>query len=607
MRSHPPLSRVVITLIVVCSYSVGNVPAAGAAVTGWEKGASMNPTSPEDFGSAAFRESLRQLVNAHANMVSLTIPYHQDTIHSVDIQRGWNTPSDRALIRAIDAAHELGLAVALNIHVESHDGFWRAEISPADRNAWFTNYAGILNAYAALGETHGVEQMTIGTELIGMSSAAVDSTNTQHWKDMIADVRSRFSGALTYSANHGGSGITNEKDAIGFWADLDSIGISAYHPLSQNNEASVETMKEEWDTWNKTEVQPLQQKYNKPILFTEVGYRSVTAAHKDPWEYSRGGCYDPAEQVRDYDALFSYWNTDPHMQGVVLWDWKTDPHAGGDGNTDFTPQSKPAQRLITHWFRSGTVYPAAAHDGTGSNAGAACLAFASAGNSSSFMGNSSSSSLSPAAFVPLVTGTGSSSSEGGGIQSSSGHASGGAASSSSSSAAGSNKSGSGVSTGGSGGGAGGGSESSASSSAAVSSGVLSSNTSVAPSGGNGNSTGGSGGSNGSGPGGPGASSPVSPGSGAGGSSSGGVAPPGYGGGLPSGSPGSGAASGAAGAPTTAGIAPPAFGGGSSPVIPHLPPAAGRGALPVRHDVPALRWILSLSTMAWFIHRFYQPF
>jgi hypothetical protein len=48
--------------------------------------------------------------------------------------------------------------------------------------------------------------------------------------------------------------------------------------------------------------------------------------------------------------LFSYWNTQEFMQGAHFWFWSANPGYGGQGNTDYTPQHKQAESVLTKWF-----------------------------------------------------------------------------------------------------------------------------------------------------------------------------------------------------------------------------------------------------------------
>lgn len=329
---------------------------AQAAVSNWQKGASTVPRSDTDYASDSFKQSMRDLKATNSNYVTMVIPLYQSNIYATNVEKGWNTPTNQALIDGINYAHSIGLKVNLKPHVDSYDGQWRASINPGDRNAWFGSYGFHLKNYAQIAADHGVEQMTIGSELINMAAHDANGTNTQKWNALIAEVRAIFGGQLTYSANWGGPGWTDEKNRIQFWSNLDKIGISAYYPLA-TNDTSVNGFKQKWGEINANDITPLQQKYNKPVIFTEVGYRSLDWAHWAPYEYNGSGTPDQGEQARLYEALYSYWNEHGTMEGVHWWDWSTNPNAGGQGNIDYTPQNKQAEEVMRTWNGSEAPTP----------------------------------------------------------------------------------------------------------------------------------------------------------------------------------------------------------------------------------------------------------
>lgn len=319
---------------------------AFAAVADWQKGATVSPRWSEDFSSDTFKQSLQKLRGTSANYVTLVVPFYQSNVGSTDIHNGSNTPTDAALAAGIDYAHSIGLKVSLKPLVDSDDGQWRAYINPGDRQGWFNAYGNSVRHVAQIGAQHGAEQIIIGTELYDMTSRNVNGTNTQNWKSLIASLRSIYHGLLTYSAQHDDP---DEKDAIDFWGDLDSIGLSAYHPLQGGN---VDQLKQSWDQWNNNAIRPMQQRYGKPVVFTEVGYKSVPGSHNEPGAWWMGGGPDQGEQAMDYEALYSYWNDQPYMQGVQWWNWSSDPNAGGPNDTDYTPQGKQAQDVMKKWNTS---------------------------------------------------------------------------------------------------------------------------------------------------------------------------------------------------------------------------------------------------------------
>jgi len=345
---------------------------ARAAVVDWLQGASMVPRSTTDLGTDSFRRSLANLAATGANSVAFVYPVYQDRANSSQLNAGWNTPTDAALRSAIAAAHDLGLSVNLKLHAEVYDGTWRAHIRPDNRNTWYASYNTHLMYLARLGMEYGVDLLTIGTEMVSTAASSENPDNTQRWNTMIANVRGVYSGKLVYGANsnsNNNSPFTNEKKYINFWSSLDYAGISAYYQL--NSDSSVEGMKGAWNYWNNNDLRAFQQSTGKPLLFAEIGYRSIDGSRMAPWDWARGGAVNQDEQANAYEALMSYWNDHGYMGGIYWWDWSTNPDAGGSGSGDFTPQNKKAQQVMTKWFTNapgpGTPGTAPAFGSSGSS------------------------------------------------------------------------------------------------------------------------------------------------------------------------------------------------------------------------------------------------
>ncbi len=217
---------------------------AEAAVTDWSRGASIQPISTTDFGSSSFQQSLRNLKATGANYVSLIVPYYQSNDTSSDIQAGYNTPTDAALGSAIDYAHSIGLAVAINIHNETYTGDWRADIAPSDRNAWFASFNAELQHVGQIAQAHHAEMLVMGTEMVSVASSKINNDNTQRWQTLISNLRNIYAGKLTYDANstnNNGDPFEDEKESVGFWGSLDYAGLSVYYNLNtgDNSVASL--------------------------------------------------------------------------------------------------------------------------------------------------------------------------------------------------------------------------------------------------------------------------------------------------------------------------------------------------------------------------------
>jgi len=213
--------------------------------------------------------------------------------------------------------------------------------SKLDQQIWNESYRGYLIQYAHLAEELNVEILCIGTELCSQVDA-----NQTYWKDLIAEVRSVYSGKLTYAANW------DCYPDFPFWADLDYIGIDAYFPLETGNSEDQRSASEAWNRWKPT-MAALSDSVSTPILFTEYGYRSCEGALIEPWTNENNLNADEAAQSTGYQSLYSSIWSEPWFAGGFLWKWHCKEHIHKkDRSTDFTPQAKPALHHVKSVYRA---------------------------------------------------------------------------------------------------------------------------------------------------------------------------------------------------------------------------------------------------------------
>lgn len=315
--------------------------------------------APNQYNTADSDRSFESMADTGANWVSLLTTWYQEDRHSKEIYSNVLTPLDSDLTHAINKAHAEGLKVLLKPHVNlQYDDVFRGRIGPdftdADWNEWFASYANFINHYAEFAEANNVDMFAVGTELV---SSAHRKAN---WEAIIAGVRSRYSGPLTYAANHTGEdcyqkpGGIDDPDCVQFWESLDYIGIDSYYNLTSQFDPSVEQIKQAWDG-PLNHLAALAAKYpGKPIVFTEIGYRSWDGANKQPWCYncSGGGStgIDLQEQVDTYRALLEVFHDQSWFGGVFWWDWTDGENNSGTCDDGYSPHNKPAENLIRDWY-----------------------------------------------------------------------------------------------------------------------------------------------------------------------------------------------------------------------------------------------------------------
>ncbi len=321
--------------------------AAQDPLAGWGwKGMTVSPMREGFFTSQEFKESIDSIAALHVDSIALVIPYTQSGLRSTEVRRTYNTPTDAELAFAIDYVHAKGMKVMLKPHLRAADGTWQLHIDPPNRAAWFKSYGAIIKGYARIGEEHKVEVISIGAEMLSLTSELHNKSNTRYWTDLIKELRAIYSGKLTFSAHWGPGRELDEKAQIAFWPLLDYIGISAYFDFPTDG-YSREEVHAQWAEWERTEVLPLQQRHNMPVIFTEVGYRSVSGTRLWPWDWTLGHVYDEEEQAALYDALFSYWSQRDYMKGAFIWEWRQN---FPPGNTYYAVKGKLAEGVIGRWF-----------------------------------------------------------------------------------------------------------------------------------------------------------------------------------------------------------------------------------------------------------------
>jgi hypothetical protein len=198
------------------------------------------------------------------------------------------------------------------------------------------SYRDFILTYAKVAESLNAEILCIGTEL-----EQFVMNRSAYWQKLIQDIRSIYKGKLTYAANW------DEFKRVPFWKDLDFIGIDAYFPLSEKKTPTIAEFESGWKV-HKAAILGVQKQFNKPILFTEYGYRSVDFTGKKPWDSNRvEGALNLAAQVNGLQAIHNQFWKEEWFAGGFIWKWfHRHEKVGGKKNNRFTPQNKPAEELI---------------------------------------------------------------------------------------------------------------------------------------------------------------------------------------------------------------------------------------------------------------------
>ena len=301
----------------------------------------------------AHRDSITQknidpLLNINANYAAI-MPFAmvKDLAHpevNYDAERQWFGETITGGKQYINTLKKNNINAMLKPQLWVWKGEFTGLLEMKTEADWLTfekTYSKFILAFAQVAEDTNTEIFCIGTELEKFVAA-----RPEYWSKLIKDIRETYKGKLTYAANW------NEFEKTPFWEQLDYIGIDAYFPVSDSKTPTVEECLKGWIK-HKATIKQFADKYNKPVLFTEFGYRSIDYAAKAPWTVDRiEENVNLEAQVNTTKALFeAFWKEDWFAGGFV-WKWFINhDKVGGIDNNRFTPQNKPAETLIKEPYK----------------------------------------------------------------------------------------------------------------------------------------------------------------------------------------------------------------------------------------------------------------
>ncbi len=284
-------------------------------------------------------ESIKHLFdNVNAKFISIPITWFQDDIDSTEIARDTitgSTPMDEAVGHAINYAHKTGLKVMLKPHVDLYTEAPRYYIIPSVD--WFITYTGFIIHYARLAEEYNVELFCIGTEL--------GETTTEEWEDIwrtiIFEIRKVYKGQLIYAANW------DRYQDVPFWDELDFIGIDAYFPLTENENATIEELDKAWEYYT-SEIEDFLKSndYEQPVIFTELGYANVDGCNVEPW-LTCSHREDQDEQADCLDSALAVLTEKPWFKGIYWWDYLPTQRTEKYG---FHLGGKIVEGILSEWY-----------------------------------------------------------------------------------------------------------------------------------------------------------------------------------------------------------------------------------------------------------------
>ncbi|MBI5857580.1 MAG: glycoside hydrolase [Sphingobacteriales bacterium] len=276
----------------------------------------------------------------NANWVSLMPFAFMRDIDSPRIQynseRQWRGERIEGIKETALAFKAKGIRVMLKPQIWAGHGSFTGHIEMKTEEDWKVleqQYDAFILDFARAAEDTKCEMFCMGTEL---NKFVVN--RPAYWDSLIIKIRMIYKGKITYAENW------DTYINVPFWKKLDYIGVDAYFPLSDAANFTKQDLENAWEK-HKKEIESLSLKNNSPILFTEYGYRSCDYAAKEPWTNDKHPVNLDNQKIALEGLFNSFWHKS-WFAGGFLWKWYDNENAGGENNSDYTPQNKPSVKLI---------------------------------------------------------------------------------------------------------------------------------------------------------------------------------------------------------------------------------------------------------------------
>lgn len=303
-----------------------------------------------EYQQSSTLQSLQNLSPIGPNLIGIIPTQYQTDVFSTEIKPTEKTASDKDLRFIIGKIHDQGLGVMLKPQADLLDdrGHWHGEVGKffSTEKAWqdwLSSYRQMIYHYASLAQDTGVELFVVGNE---------NQYSTQKWPTdwvkTVHEIRNRYNGPITYAAHK-----WDFKD-LTWWSEVDLIGVNPYWELAISINPTLTQLKSSWQYLAST-MERIAKKWNKPLIFPEIGYPSTSYAAAKPYDYKSlylpSVYVDLAQQANCVKATYETLINEPWFKGLVWWYWETNPDKGGVSDRNFTPKGKPAADIIASYSK----------------------------------------------------------------------------------------------------------------------------------------------------------------------------------------------------------------------------------------------------------------
>jgi hypothetical protein len=301
------------------------------------------------YGSPAYERALVECVRMGAGWVAVTPFGRVGDLSGYGVDPTFEAPyaqNRRDVARAVAMAHGRGLRVMLVPHLWVESGEWRALIDPKSDEGWARwakSYGAFVRGWAQVAEQTGTDMFSAGVEL----RSWVTTARAPSFAAILRDLHALYHGPITYSANW------DDAEQTVILGDLDVIGINAFYPLADKKGATYAELLEGGERV-RAKVHALAEGWNKPVVFTEIGYTTRADPAVRPWEWPdrmQDVVPDPVAQAFAYHALLAPLLGEPRFFGFFVWRVYSDPDdVSQEAEWGFSPRGKLAELVVRDAF-----------------------------------------------------------------------------------------------------------------------------------------------------------------------------------------------------------------------------------------------------------------
>lgn len=380
------------------------LPFAQPPVTWQYKGASLAGYWHDSYAQPNAFDTVDYLSGLGVSHVALIVSWYQADMQATEIFPRYEreTATDESLQAIIRYIHSQGMGVMLKPHIEPDQDWigkgcqeegsrcWRGVIDPKDHAQWFESFGQFILHYAQIAEQEKVELFSIGTE---MPSMTLDAAGQARWADLAGQVRQVYHQKLLYSAHEyevlGGyyeieeAGIKYEFPPLpaSFWEPFDYAGTTVYYDIQNLEQSDAPAPEADLLAANWLENPARHEKqrrlldsfrqwqagHGKPVIFSEIGYRSIDYAALHPYTTvgpnleGLSSAYNEIAQANAYLAALKALGNAEWLAGAFWWQFipnaadrrecGQDVDPSQEKEASYTPCGKQAASVLSQWYR----------------------------------------------------------------------------------------------------------------------------------------------------------------------------------------------------------------------------------------------------------------